>query len=77
MLQAVFKITHILPKMTQNVTNSFLKHSKKCENYPICSRQFPKTAKKYSGDPKTGHVRISNGQPCPDFEWRSDFKWSF
>ena len=30
----------------------------------------------YSGDPKSGRVRISNGRPCPDFKWRSDFKWS-
>ena len=26
----------------------------------------------YSGDPKTGHVRFSNGRPCPDLEWRPD-----
>ena len=29
----------------------------------------------YSGDPKSGCVRISNGQPCPVFLWRPDFEW--
>ena len=29
----------------------------------------------YSGDPKSGRVRISNGRPCPVFEWRPDFEW--
>ena len=29
----------------------------------------------YSGDPKSGRVRISNGRPCPVFEWDPDFEW--
>ena len=29
----------------------------------------------YSGDPKSGRVRISNGRPCPVFKWRPDFDW--
>ena len=36
---------------------------------------FEKEAPLVSGDPKTGHVRFSNGRPCPDFKWCSDFKW--
>ena len=28
-----------------------------------------------SGDPRTGHVQFSNGRPCPDFKWCSDFEW--
>ena len=28
-----------------------------------------------SGDPKTGNVQFSNGRPCPDFKWCSDFEW--
>ena len=30
---------------------------------------------KYSGDPKSRRVRISNGGPCPDFEWCPVFEW--
>ena len=33
------------------------------------------TQQNYSGDPKTGHIRILNGRPCPVFEWCSDFGW--
>ena len=29
----------------------------------------------YSGDPKTGHVRFSNGHLCQVFKWCPVFEW--
>ena len=32
-------------------------------------------AQRYSGDPKSGHVRILNGRLFSVFKWSPDFKW--